>query len=102
MYLAGMEPDADVGGEPARSAMLGKCALDGDGTSNCGVGIVERHEEPVASMVNLGAFMTQELAAQAGIVPAAKVTPGFVTNHADQLGRPSDVGDHEGATHPNR
>ncbi len=55
--VGGVQPDADLRGEPVLLAVVGETALDGHGAGHGGVRRVEADEEPVAGGHHLLALM---------------------------------------------
>src|SRR5205085_9690696 len=92
----GVEPDPDLGRESGRAAMLGQAALDRDGTPERLVRRVEPDEEAVAGRDDLFSLELGEQTAQRLVVPAQDALPRIVAQRFHQVGRPLDVGEHEG------
>src|SRR5213078_1890368 len=83
--LAGMDPDADAGGEAVVGAVAGERLLDRGCAGDAVVGLIEGHEEPVATVLHLLAPPSGELSPQDAVVPAQQLLPGVVTH---RLGEP--------------
>jgi len=95
--LRDVEPDPDGRREAVIPPVLQQPLPDGQGAHDRCVSRRERHEEAVAGVVDLLAFVLAKEGSDRVVVPGQEPGPGLISDGIDQVGRAHDVREHERA-----
>src|SRR5439155_6080884 len=87
----------NLGREAVRPSVLGEPALDRDRAGHAVIWTVERHEEPVARVLDLLAPVLVEERTERLVVPPEDVLPAVFPDRLEEIRGLHDVGEHERA-----
>src|SRR5690606_15939752 len=98
--LGGVQADANSRSEAVVAPLPVEETLDGYRAGDRIGGILEGHEEAVTGVLHLLAVMLNEGFTQIPVVPLQELCPGLIPQSSRHVGRPHDVGEHEGEADP--